>query len=89
MRAFGTRLLGLSFWLLFACGDAKNGSGEVSGWSVLVKTDDASKSGGGYYWLETVSTRAGRAADYEGQGIGVCVGCHSAGRDYFRTPWPL
>jgi hypothetical protein len=65
------------------------GNAEVSGWSVLVKTEDASKSGRGYYWLETTSTRAGRAADYEGQGIGICVGCHSAGRDYFRTPWPL
>jgi hypothetical protein len=25
MRAFGTRVLGLSFSLLFACGDAQNG----------------------------------------------------------------
>lgn len=65
------------------------GSDEVSGWAVFVKTEDASAKGKGYYWLEITSTRAGRSADYEGQGIGICVGCHSAGRDFFRAPWPL
>jgi hypothetical protein len=65
------------------------GNGEVSGWAVFVKTEDASANGQGYYWLEIVSTSPNRPADYEGQGIGVCVGCHSAGRDYFRAPWPL
>jgi len=65
------------------------GNAEVSGWSVLVKTSDDSRGGRGYYWLETTSTREGRKADYEGQGLGLCVGCHSAGQDYFRTPWPL
>ena len=64
------------------------GEDEVSGWAVFVKTQDASQSGRGYYWLEVTRTEATRA-DYEGDGIGVCVGCHSAGRDYFRAPWPL
>ena len=65
------------------------GNDEVSGWAVFVKTEDASARGKGYYWLEITSTRPNRSADYEGQGIGICVGCHSAGRDYFRAPWPL
>jgi hypothetical protein len=65
------------------------GHDEVSGWAVFVKTEDASAKGKGYYWLEITSTRSGRSADYEGQGIGICVGCHSAGRDFFRAPWPL
>ena len=65
------------------------GKPEVSGWAVLVKTSDDSKQGRGYYWLETLSTREGREADYEGDGEGICVGCHKAGRDYFTTPWPL
>ena len=64
------------------------GQDEVGGWAVLVKTEEESQGGRGYYWLEVIDTNA-TSADYEGQGIGVCVGCHSAGRDYFRTPWPL
>jgi hypothetical protein len=65
------------------------GNREVSGWAVFVKTDNASAGGKGYYWLEILGTQPDRSADYEGQGIGICVGCHSAGRDYFRAPWPL
>lgn len=65
------------------------GKNEVSGWAVFVKTEELSNKGKGYYWYEITSTRAGARADYEGRGIGVCVGCHSAGRDQFRAPWPL
>jgi hypothetical protein len=62
---------------------------EVSGWAVLVKNQERSAKGEGYYWLEVLGTQSGRRADYEGQGINVCVGCHSAGVDSFLTPWPL
>lgn len=65
------------------------GKSEVSGWAVFVKTEEGSAKGKGYYWYEITSTRAGARAEYEGQGINVCVGCHSAGRDQFRAPWPL
>jgi hypothetical protein len=64
------------------------GSDEVSGWAVFVKTAEESRQGQGYYWLE-VTRRGARRADYEGQGLGTCVGCHGSGRDYFRAPWPL
>jgi hypothetical protein len=64
------------------------GKDEVSGWAVFVRAEEESRSGRGYYWLEVTRTDATRA-DYEGHGIGICVGCHSAGRDYFRSPWPL
>lgn len=65
------------------------GKDEVSGWAVLVKNQERSARGKGYYWLEILSTQSGRRADYEGQGINICVGCHSAGQDSFRAPWPL
>jgi hypothetical protein len=65
------------------------GNDEVSGWAVLVKTEEASANGKGYYWLETFSTSPNRPAAIEGQGIGACVGCHSAGSDSVLTPWPL
>jgi hypothetical protein len=65
------------------------GNDEVSGWAVLVKTAQASQGGRGYYWFETLGTNAEREPDYAGQGLGICVGCHSTGLDYFRAPWPL
>jgi hypothetical protein len=65
------------------------GKSEVSGWAVFVKTEQRSDKGRGYYWYEITSTRSGARSDYEGQGINICVGCHSAGRDQFRAPWPL
>ncbi len=65
------------------------GKSDVSGWAVLVKTEERSDKGKGYYWYEITSTRSGARVDYEGQGINLCVGCHSAGRDQFRAPWPL
>jgi len=65
------------------------GKSEVSGWAVLVKTEERSDGGKGYYWYEITSTRSGARSDDEGQGIKLCVGCHSTGRDQFRAPWPL
>ncbi|HEX6244123.1 MAG TPA: hypothetical protein VFZ61_24575, partial [Polyangiales bacterium] len=64
------------------------GQDELSGWAVLVKTEDDTRHGNGYYWLEVIRTDA-TSADYQGHGLGACVGCHSTGRDYFRAPWPL
>lgn len=67
---------------LFGTGD------EPHGWAVLVKTETESERGRGYYWLE-VTRRDATTVDYAGQGLNVCVGCHSTGRDFFLTPWPL
>jgi hypothetical protein len=68
---------------LFLGGDA------VAGWAVLVKTDDDSSAGRGIYWFETTSLDPDRAPAYQGAGLGLCVSCHAAGRDYVLTPWPL
>lgn len=68
---------------LFLGGDA------VAGWAVLVKTADDSAAGRGIYWMETTSTAADRTPEYQGAGLGLCVSCHSTGRDHVLTPWPL
>jgi hypothetical protein len=65
------------------------GRAEVSGWAVFVKTKTTSDGGQGFYWFETTSTEAGQRPAYQGFGLGLCVGCHASGRDYFRAPWPL
>jgi hypothetical protein len=62
------------------------GDGEkVLGWSVAIKTDDASAAGANWYWYEKFEARV--VAD--GKGILLCRSCHLAGRDYVLTPWPL
>lgn len=63
-------------------------SGTVSGWAVLVKTQDASEQGNGFYWYEVFDTAPG-ASPIDGQGLGTCTGCHSSGSDYVRAPYPL
>lgn len=64
------------------------GGTEVTGWAVLVKTQASSASGQGFYWYETFGTTPG-ASTIEGQGKALCVGCHSGGKDFVLTPYPL
>ncbi|HSQ00607.1 MAG TPA: hypothetical protein VL049_25570 [Candidatus Dormibacteraeota bacterium] len=58
---------------------------EVRGWAVMVKLQADSDRGRGWYWYEG----SGSGPPLEGVGIGVCTGCHSAGRDFVRIPFPL
>ena len=62
--------------------------GELQGWAVMVKTQDDSKGGQGWFWYEITST-----TDPEpfavGNGIPLCFGCHGTGRDYVLTQYPL
>lgn len=53
----------------------------VLGWSVMVKFQDASADGDGWYWFERYEGKD--LAD--GAGVGACTGCHAAGADYVRT----
>ena len=57
----------------------------ITGWAVMVKLDDDSDGGRGWYWYEYF----GSGTPYSGIGLGVCTGCHSLGRDYVRIPFPL
>jgi hypothetical protein len=68
------------------------GSGDVpNGWSVMIKTTDASEGGLGWYWYE----RFGSSTFAAGNGAPLCTGCHGAeyrglpSRDYVLTPFPL
>lgn len=64
------------------------GTTTVTGWAVAVKTQAQSASGQGWYWYEVFGTDPG-ATTIEGQGLGKCTGCHSGGKDYVLTPYPL
>ncbi len=65
-----------------------SGTTTVTGWAVMVKTQDASASGQGFYWYEVFSTQPGAGA-LEGQGKKLCVDCHAGGKDYVLAPFPL
>ncbi len=61
------------------------GNGNATGWAVMVKIQDDSDNGNGWYWYEYYngSTYA------DGTGVGLCTNCHSGGKDYVLTPFPL
>ena len=57
----------------------------LSNRSVSVKTAPASDGGQGWYWYEIYND----SVFGDGNGDATCVGCHSAGQDYVRSPFPL
>ncbi len=61
------------------------GDGNQTGWSVMVKVQDDSDGGNGWYWYEYYNGNT--YADGTGQSL--CYGCHSGGQDYILTPFPL
>jgi hypothetical protein len=62
------------------------GSGNaVLGWSVMVKVEGDSDEGRGWYWFE----RFNGTNFANGRGVAGCTGCHSAGRDFVQTEFPL
>lgn len=64
------------------------GNNQLTGWSVSVKTQEESDEGNGWYWYEVFSTKDGSRAT-AGQGVVICTGCHSSGRDFVRISYPL
>lgn len=61
----------------------------VQGWAVMVKTQDTSNGGQGWYWYETFNATDPTKFSTSGNGVALCYNCHSTGKDYFRTPFPL
>ena len=59
----------------------------LSGWAVELKAT-AGAGGESWYWYEVFSTTDG-SSPIEGLGHSTCTGCHSAGLDYVRAPFPL
>jgi hypothetical protein len=62
---------------------------KLLGWAVFVKTQADSAGGNGFYWYENYSTTDASNPVADGNGVGLCSGCHSNGTDYFLTPFPL
>lgn len=61
-----------------------DGDNNLIGRSVMLKVEMGA-GGDGWYWFEILNDNV--LAD--GTGAGGCTGCHSAGADFFRTPFPL
>jgi hypothetical protein len=57
----------------------------VRGWSVMVKVQNDSAGGNGWYWYE----RFGDSTFANGTGEPGCTSCHALGNDYVRAPFPL
>jgi hypothetical protein len=59
--------------------------GRLAGWSVMVKFQNDSAGGQGWYWYEGFGPSPG----FSGNGLPICTGCHSSGQDFFRSTFPL
>ena len=60
----------------------------LRGWAVMVKVANAGNVND-WYWYETFNTTSAANPVASGRGISLCYGCHSSGKDYFRTKYPL
>ncbi len=66
-----------------------DGSGQLSGWAVSLKTGDNSDAGQGWYWYEILGTSADSRVVADGNGVPLCFGCHTPGKDFVLIPHPL
>jgi hypothetical protein len=65
------------------------GGDTITGWAVEIKLEDDSRGGKGWYWYEVFGNQPNSRPAAAGTGLGSCTGCHSAGHDYVRVPFPL
>ena len=63
--------------------------GELQGWAVSIKTQNDSERGKGWFWYEVTSTKDSNALVANGNGVPMCYGCHTAGKDFVLTAFPL
>ncbi|MDO1501652.1 cytochrome P460 family protein [Winogradskyella maritima] len=67
-----------------------NDKGELAGWAVMVKTQDETEKGLGWFWYEVTSTTDSNALAAMGNGVQGCISCHhTGGRDLVRTQFPF
>jgi len=66
-----------------------DGSGKLSGWAVSVKTQADSAAGQGWYWYEILGTNADSRVVADGNGVPLCFGCHTPGKDFILISHPL
>ncbi len=62
---------------------------KLQGWAVMVKTAADSAGGKGWFWYEVTSTTDGSKPVAAGNGVPLCFGCHTAGKDYVLSEFPL
>ena len=63
-------------------------SGNLTGWAVSVKTHTASE-GKGWFWYEVLNTTEGGNPTAANWGVAECLDCHSSGRDFVLSNYPL
>ncbi len=64
-------------------------AGKPAGWAVAVKTAADSDGGKGWYWYEILGATASGNVVANANGVPLCFGCHSTGRDFVLIPHPL
>ena len=64
-------------------------SGDLSGWAVSVKTSTDSGGGKGWYWYEIRRATSDGIVVAQANGVPLCSGCHTRGRDFVLIPHPL
>ncbi|MGH6612088.1 MAG: hypothetical protein ACRECQ_17735 [Burkholderiaceae bacterium] len=64
-------------------------SGKLSGWAVSVKTSADSQGGRGWYWYEIFGTTSSGNVVANANGVPLCFGCHTPGRDFVLIGHPL
>jgi hypothetical protein len=62
--------------------------GQLSGWAVSVKTAEDSQNGQSWYWYEVLSTTDGSDPVAAANGVALCAGCHSTGKDFVLSKYP-
>ncbi len=60
---------------------------DVEGWAVMVKV--APGSGADTWYFYEIFSTTDPSSPVEGRGAPGCAGCHSIGRDHFRSAYPL
>jgi hypothetical protein len=55
----------------------------------MLKTQDEAEGGKGWFWYEVTSTTDSSAPRAISNGVERCFGCHSVGKDYVLTDYPL
>ena len=64
-------------------------AGVLQGWAVMVKTQADSANGQGWFWYETTNVDDASDIVAAGNGVPLCFGCHSLGKDFVLTSYPL
>jgi cytochrome c553 len=64
-------------------------SGQLDGWVVMIKTQDDSAGGDGWYWFLTKNMVDASQAMVADHGVTGCANCHATGTDFIHTAYPL